>query len=568
MAPQQSVQLLVRVYHLDMALISDGLLHHLVKPAAPALLLSYLSAALASGIVTARTFALSLLAHLHRAEGTSVVDTPQLASIAGTLLANPTDLGPGEYLPSPVSLSSLADVPDVGTSASAAADEVPALSLLMPLLRLCANAPAPVPLLALAARLAAFIPPLPAPPFDVGLEAAQLSGSLPEDVATPLRECLAGLMADLPLPAAAPGPPAITLFDGPLAGPNGSSFGDLGASLAPLGGPLSLPLPQAVAFLIEYAHRAHGWVRNSQYATSPPTPPMHLIQLIRLGRALTADSQEFLAALLDAAITRVISSWSHGPFAAVRPFSFFTDELPVLLRWWRDNSDPKWPFPQNLQGALGDVFAAHSSQLANTYQALNSIYTAKFSQSEPDDEAGPYVQPDGWSMLSIEATAVRRYVSLGLLDDEATIALTGSAVKATQNGESLLERLATSSQSHLAALEFFIPYAAGATHAFGSELAKVSPLTTFVKLTVQCIANIAQQPPPENLFIRLAGSPSLLGLVSAYIMPMTLLDLLTTHLLDRAEDEVMRAEDPQGSLIRFGAGVVLVEAICAQFEVS
>jgi hypothetical protein len=101
------------------------------------------------------------------------------------------------------------------------------------------------------------------------------------------------------------------------------------------------------------------------------------------------------------------------------------------------------------------------------------VYTAKFSQSDPDEEGGPYMQPDGWSILSLEATAVRRYVALGLLDDEGTVALTGSPVKPTPNGESLLERLASSSPSHLPALEFFITFAAGASQAFGADIVKV-----------------------------------------------------------------------------------------------
>jgi len=409
----------------------------------------------------------------------------------------------------------------------------------------------------LAARLTSLIPPLPVPPFEVGLEGAQLSAVLPEDIGKSLRECLAGLMGDLPMPAAQP--VAGALFGGGMQDvATATAFGDLGSAamstLAPLQGPASVPLRHATAFLLEYTHRAHSWIRNSGYARNPPLPPSHYQRVIRLGRSLTGDPQEFLVALLDVAVSRVITSWSQGPAVAVRPYTFFTDELPVLLRWWRDNADSKWPFPLNLRGALADVFAAHSGPLQNCSQALNSIYTAKFSQSENDDEAGPYMQPDGWSLLSVETTAVRRLVALGLLDDEGTAALTGSPVKPSPAGESLLERLASSAPSHLPALEFFITFTAGAPQAFGAEV-------------VKSIENSLQQPPPENLFIRLAASSSLLALLAAYIPPLNLLELLTIHWLDRIEDESARAEDPQASLIRFGSSVVLAEALCAQFDV-
>lgn len=433
-----------------------------MKPHSPSILVTYLQQALADGIFTAREFAVALLVHLHRSEVQP--STPVLASIATALISNPTGLN--ETLPSPVVLS---DVPDLGTSASAEPEEVPALVLLLPLLRQCASAPAPAPLHALAARLTTLIPPIPAPPFEAGLEAAQISSLLPEDVAKPLRECLAGLMADLPLPQA---PAPDVMF--------GNGMGDVGVGM-PMGQmgvqmPVSaMPLRQAAAFLIEYGARAHTWERNPEYASVPRLPHPHHRHIIQLGRALTTDSQAFIVALFDAAADRVLTSWSHSPSAAVRPYVFFTEALPVMLRWWRDNADPKWPYPADLQGALQGVITTHSQQLSNWFQAVNSIYTAKFSQSEPDEEG--YVQPDGWSLLSLEATAVRRYVSLGLLEEEAATELIGSPVKPASSCESLMERLATTSPSHLPALETFITYASGATSStasLGAEVASVS----------------------------------------------------------------------------------------------
>jgi hypothetical protein len=39
-------------------------------------------------------------------------------------------------------------------------------------------------------------------------------------------------------------------------------------------------------------------------------------------------------------------------------------------------------------------------------------------------------------------------------------------------------------------------------------------------------------------------------------------------LIDRTEDPSIRSEDPQGSMTRFGEGVILVETFVAQYGVS
>ncbi|WOO83502.1 Mediator of RNA polymerase II transcription subunit 5 [Vanrija pseudolonga] len=533
--------------------IAVGLLHHLVRPSAPGILVNYLAQALAAPLFTARTFVVALLTHLYRSDAIATASiTPQLVSISSALLANPTGLGPGDVLPSPIELAS--DIPDVGTSESAAAapEQAPALSLILPLLRQCAAmSPPPPPLLAIASRLTTLIPPLPAPPFDVGLEAAQLSAVLPEDVGRPLRECLAGLMADLPLPDA-PAQDVAGLFGVPDVGQQSGGFGDIGAGMTMSSlRATPLPLQQTTEFLIEYVRRAQGWTRNVVSTTEPPQPAPHLIHMLKLGRSLSADSSAFMSALLDAAAARVLAAWSKGPGEAVFPFVFFTEQLPILFKWWHDNSDPKWPYPATLQQSLSNIFASHGPQLATWYQALTALYTAKFTQIEPDDEAGPYQQPDGWVSLSLEGTAVRRHTSLGLLDEDASVILIGSPVKAAP-GESLIERLANCAPSHLPALENFITHAAGSAQSLGAEI-------------VQAITAAPQTPPPENLFARLASSPMILSLISAYITPCSLLDLLVTHLLRDAEDPT-RAEDPGAALIRFGSGVTLIEVLCAQFE--
>lgn len=453
---------------------ADGLLSQLVVPGAPGVLVSYLSYALDNGLLDARAFVVALLVRMYRAAqagGAPLLPTSLLSSIATALLSASPGLGILP-LPSPVPLPT--DAPDVGTSAAAAAagtEDVALLSLLMPLLRLWAVAPVPPPVVALAARLTALVPPLPVPPFELGLEGAQLTAVLPEDISKPLRECLAGLMADLPMPMPAP------LFPTPRDAPFDANAAALASAPAPSPCVSALPLRQATSLLLEHALRAHRWSRNSGYARSPTLPPAPFRHLIRLGRALTADPHEFFVALLDAAVARIHASFAPGRLgtsSAVRAAAFLTHELPTLLRWWRDTADTKWPYPaNNLRGALGGMFAEHAPAMQAYFQELTTLYAAKSAQGEPDDEAGPFVQPDGWALAPFEGLAVQRYVELGLLDEESTVVLTGSPVKPVPPGESLLERFVSAPPAHLPALEVIITYAAGAPQAFGAEVVKV-----------------------------------------------------------------------------------------------
>lgn len=55
--------------------------------------------------------------------------------------------------------------------------------------------------------------------------------------------------------------------------------------------------------------------------------------------------------------------------------------------------------------------------------------------------------------------------------------------------------------------------------------------------------------------------------LSAYISPTTLLEFMVEHLITSSEDANVRRDDPQGSLTRFGEGVVLVETFAAIHEV-
>jgi len=68
--------------------------------------------------------------------------------------------------------------------------------------------------------------------------------------------------------------------------------------------------------------------------------------------------------------------------------------------------------------------------------------------------------------------------------------------------------------------------------------------------------------------MNLSSSPALLACIGASCPPATFLDLATSCLIDKSDEAGVRSEDPQGSMTRFGEGVVLVETFAAQYKVS
>lgn len=361
-------------------------------------------------LVSAQTFLIHLLFLLQDRNAPSI---DFLTSICGILLANLTGLGAGTNLP-PTFTRPAIPIPDIGTSAAAQQSvetaPVPTLSLFLPLLRQCTTSTS-TPIFELTARLLALTPPYPAPPLDVGLEVGGLLQSLPEKVSTPLKNCLSGLMVDLAINQGA----ADLSISGALEPsiPNANGSGGAGQAVGELhglavSGNSSLPLSQALAFLLSYIHHANRLTPSRPEGWDSPTaqlPPSHHLVLHQLGPRLTPDPPMFLSELIASAIQAVGGSLD----GRAERWQFLIEGLPALILYWRDHSDQAWPYPvcfllhsrhfadvqqDSLGSALETAFASQNSPISdiNTWQTQG--YNDLVAIAEAEEESGGWSPPD------------------------------------------------------------------------------------------------------------------------------------------------------------------------------
>jgi mediator of RNA polymerase II transcription subunit 5 len=195
-------------------------------------------------------------------------------------------------------------------------------------------------------RILAMLPPYPAPPFDVGFEAGQLIAGAPKEVARLLRVCLSGFIMDTAtqdnMGYTLPVETESHLRD------EGVAFGQSTSLISSDTDPAPLPLPQTLAFLLAHAHRSSAWTTHT--LADPPQPPPNHIHIIKLGRHLTQDPVAFMLHLLEAAITSLVSETDLASSEAVQKWLFLVQGLPLLLQWWKANSQEDWAYPVSLLG--------------------------------------------------------------------------------------------------------------------------------------------------------------------------------------------------------------------------
>jgi mediator of RNA polymerase II transcription subunit 5 len=387
--------------------VTTNLLHRLLAATTPpAILLGYLGQSLQSSLTSSQT----LLHHvLFLISDNKPPSTSLLVSLSTLILSN---LPENYTLPSVLARpKTLVEIPDIGTSASATPPPSTSstLGLLLPLLRQCSSStsPAPTPLILLIHRLLVSLQPYPAPPLDVGLEAGGLFQSLPETLSVPLRDCLSGLMADLAVsqdPSQAPPPPVIPPTIQASA-TNGVSAvtSETNAKVAAIPQPAlpplhtQLPIQHALSFEISSILRSDRWTRSD---LTSDVPAENHLSLLKIGRLLSPDPSAFLAHLLRACLK---ASSLSAPEERVARWLFVTERLPVLLKWWKDNSDPSWAFP--VCHGLGTARAANHIR---TLSAMRCQVDSKMRKRAWPVVIRGYRRP--WPSLSVRRN---RMTSLG-----------------------------------------------------------------------------------------------------------------------------------------------------------
>jgi mediator of RNA polymerase II transcription subunit 5 len=339
------VRQLARQFH---AHRPETLFSYLPNP--PAVIIKYLSHCLSHHLVTARIAVIHLLLQPNLGS----VPSATLDTICQTILLNSTGLDVSNPLPSRLD----SPLPDIGPSSPSSTNWT--ISLLLPLLRTCTTTKVPQATTQLIGRILSIVEPYPAPPFDVGLDASQLMGSLPDEISIPLRQSLSGLMTDLAIsegsaqqaqvaPLAVDDrlsrrqPVMAEITDGPA------------ISSIMLADAFSDTIPQAIALLLASYREGVRYDKTEQYAsTSPPIPSRSGIDFLKLCWSLGStggsvdvifSADVILDRVLGVILEQVIPDLSGLGAKNVDGHILLLEHLPVMLRWWKDQSNGGLAYP-------------------------------------------------------------------------------------------------------------------------------------------------------------------------------------------------------------------------------
>jgi mediator of RNA polymerase II transcription subunit 5 len=195
----------------------------------------------------------------------------------------------------------------------------------------------------LISRILSIVEPYPAPPFDVGLEASQLMGSLPDTISMPLRQSLSGLMTDLAISEGSAQPltaglAATTVQSRPQAIDVGLSTGPEISSIK-LSDAFSNVIPQTISMLLASYRERVGYEANTKYAANPSVPSEGLEKLMKLCWSLGSTGEVILEQLLTTMLQQVVPDTNGLGAHNVDACMLLLEGLPVVLRWWKDQSD-------------------------------------------------------------------------------------------------------------------------------------------------------------------------------------------------------------------------------------
>ena len=400
-----------RQLHAHMA---ETLFYYLPNP--PAVILKYLSYCLSNQLATARTAVIHLLLQ----PSLDSVPSATLDTICQAILNDSTGLDASNPLRSQLDFP----LPDIGPSSPASTSWT--ISLLLPLLRKCTTGKVALATTQLIGRILSIIEPYPAPPFDVGLEASQLMGSLPDDISIPLRQSLSGLMTDLAISeGSAQQAQAVptTVDQLSLSRPQqvmaGMSDGPAISSIM-LADAFSDAIPQAIALLLASYREGLRYDKTEQTTSTTPKIPSkrgrdllkQCWSLVSLGSSSNVifSADVILDRIMGVTLEQVIPDLSGLGAKNVDGQMLLLENLPSLLRWWKDQSDGGSNYPVRLHQSLWLVLTMESNLASclkaafdSSKEALDAHVTWQqttwenlLASLDGDTEDGSLSPPDGW----------------------------------------------------------------------------------------------------------------------------------------------------------------------------
>lgn len=165
-----------------------------------------------------------------------------------------------------------------------------------------------------------------------------------------------------------------------------------------------VPLQHSLSLQLAWTIRADRWTPSDP---SMQVPPENHLTLLKLGPYFASDPTTFLQGLIRVAVNQTNAVQAGEKVAR---WLFVTERLPILLKWWTENSSEDWIYPvsyptgqkreadekDTLKDALTSAFEVEKDSLATCNSWISTTLQGLSQQAENDDESGGPSQPDGW----------------------------------------------------------------------------------------------------------------------------------------------------------------------------
>jgi hypothetical protein len=107
-------------------------------------------------------------------------------------------------------------------------------------------------------------------------------------------------------------------------------------------------LPQALAVLLASYRQQRQYDRNPSYSSTPPRPPKRLLDILKIAWPLTTDGDQLLSDLLSVVVDQISGEAFGVDGKGVDVWVLLVEDIPTLLRRWKDQPGPKTQFPVSL----------------------------------------------------------------------------------------------------------------------------------------------------------------------------------------------------------------------------